>query len=186
MPVAGRRAKIMQRFLRRFASLAAALPIVLVAGPCGLKLHAQTIQIRLLNGKTGRPLVGKCVNVWVGSTQKWAVALPTDKGGVASLTLTRKDSEVDTQHQWKGCGPPGVANPVFRYESTIRINAGFVVCQPHKPDYSWLATMTFSTQRVLKSGIVSPNRCGKATAAPEPGEVILFVRPLTWWEKLKQ
>jgi hypothetical protein len=39
---------------------------------------------------------------------------------------------------------------------------------------------------VLQQGIATPNTCGKATASPEPGDLIIFVRPLTWWEKLKQ
>jgi hypothetical protein len=33
---------------------------------------------------------------------------------------------------------------------------------------------------------LTDNDCGKATASPKPGELIIFVRPLTWWEKLKQ
>jgi hypothetical protein len=44
----------------------------------------------------------------------------------------------------------------------------------------------FSTEEILQHGVATANTCGKATASPKPGEVILFVRPLTWWEKLKQ
>jgi hypothetical protein len=41
-------------------------------------------------------------------------------------------------------------------------------------------------KQVVQQGIVTANTCGKATASPKPGEVTIFVRPLTWWEQLKQ
>ncbi len=151
----------------------------------GMLLYAQTIQIKLVNGRNGSPLAGTCVNVWVGNERKDAMAIPTDENGVARLRLTDKNSEVDV-HSWKGCGSFGVTNPVVRYDNSLRINASYVSCQPHSPDYSWLAITSFSTQEVIQQGIVTPNSCGKATASPKPGEVIMFVRPLNWWEKLKQ
>jgi len=168
-----------------FTNLLAALSIVLVAGPCGLKLGAQTIRIRLLNGKNGHPLAGKCVNVWVGSERKSAMAVPTDKDGVASLELTHK-AQADTQHVWKGCGILGVIHPIVQYSDRIEINTSYVSCEPRTPDFSWLAIKAFPTKKVLQSGIVTPNSCGKAKASPQPGEIILFVRPLTFWEKMKQ
>jgi hypothetical protein len=148
-------------------------------------LYAQTIQIKLVNGRNGSPLAGTCVNVWVGNEQKDAMAIPTDENGVARLRLTDKNSEVDVHSLWKGCGFFGVTNPVVKYDNSLRINASYVLCQPHAPGYSWLALTSFSTQEVIQRGIVTPNSCGKAAASPKPGEVIMFVRPLNWWEKLK-
>jgi hypothetical protein len=46
--------------------------------------------------------------------------------------------------------------------------------------------MTFSTKEVLQKGIVMPNTCGKAMASPIPGVVVIFVRPLSWWQIFKQ
>jgi len=46
--------------------------------------------------------------------------------------------------------------------------------------------MKFSTKEVLEQGVVRANTCGNTTATPVPGEVIIFVRPLTFWEELKQ
>lgn len=159
--------------------------MVLVAGSLGMSLRAQTIRIKLVNGKNGHPLAGTCVNVWAGSERKGAMAIPTDKDGIARLRLTDKNAEVNIQNQWKGCGLFGVINPVVRYADSIRVNAGYVSCKPHTPDYSWLAMTDFSTKKVIKSGFVTPNACGKAKASPEPGDIIFFVRPLTLWEKLK-
>jgi hypothetical protein len=149
-------------------------------------LSAQVIKIKLVNGKNGRPIAGACVNVWVGSERKVAMAIPTDENGVASVYLTDKAVSMNAQNSWKACGYFGVIDPVAKYEATIRINAGYVLCQPHRPDSSWLAMSDFSTDEILQRGIVSANTCGRATRSQKAGEVILFVRPLTWWEKLKQ
>ncbi len=166
--------------------LVAAFAAILLAGPLEPGLRAQTVSIRLINGKNGHPMAHACVNVWVGKGQKAAMAIPTDKQGIARLRLTDKEAEVNTQHRWKTCGYFGVVDPVVKYADTIRVNAGYVACLPHVPDYSWLAHMTFSTEKVLQSGLVTANACGKAKAVPRPGEIVLFVRPLTWWEKLKE
>lgn len=138
-----------------------------------------------MNGRTGRVIAGTCVNVWLGNERKSAMAIPTDNDGVASLRLTDNDAEINTDH-WKGCGDFGVINPVAKFASSIRINAGYVLCQVRQPDHTWLAIQTFSTEEVLQSGVVTVNACGEANASPIPGEIVLFVRPLSWWEKLKE
>ena len=114
------------------------------------------------------------------------MAIPTDNDGVARLYLTDKDTEVNTQHYLKSCGDFAVANPIVKYADSVRINAGYALCQPHASDYSWLAIMEFSTKRILEQGMVTVNTCGKSKVTPEPGSVVIFVRPLTWWEELKE
>ncbi len=170
----------------RFTILRGAICLMFVASFCEFKLSAQTIQIKLLNGKNGRPLAGKCVNVWVGNRRKEAMAVPTDQDGIAALKLTENDAETDTRHEWKACGLLGVINPVVKYSDEIKINTSEVSCEPHTADFSWLAIKAFPTKEVLQSGIVTANTCGKTTASPEPGQIILFVRPLSFWEKMKQ
>lgn len=160
--------------------------LVLSAGSWGMSVRAQTIRVKLVNGKNGHPMENTCVNVWVGTKQKWAMAIPTDKDGVARLRITENDSEVDTGDMWKPCGTFGVRNPVVKFADHIRINAGYVLCLPDRPHYSWLATVTFSTRKIVQSGIVTANTCGKAKASPIPGEIVLFVRPLNFWEKMKE
>jgi hypothetical protein len=160
--------------------------IALLFASSGTVLHAQTIKIKFVNGKSGQPIANTCVNTWVGTGRIEAMAIPTDKDGVAWLYLTDKHTEVNTQNRPKNCGDFGVAHPVVKYADTIRVVAGYAVCQPHASDYSWLATMTFSTKQIVQRGIVTPNNCGKSTASANPGELVIFVRPRTWWEKLKQ
>ena len=162
------------------------LLVLLAFGSFWTVLCGQTVEIKLMNGKNGRPIAGACVNVWVGSERKAALAIPTDEGGVARLRLTDKDGEVDIQNRWRGCGDFGTIDPVVRYSDSLRINGGYVLCQLPTPDHSWLATMDLSMREVLGHGIATSNTCGKATASPRPGKVIIFVRLLSWWEKLKQ
>lgn len=169
-----------------FVSYVLLFLVLCVIGSSGALLYAQTIKIKLVNGRNGNPLARTCVNIWVGNEQKKAMAIPTDENGVARVRLTDKDSEVDAGRRWRECGDFGVIDPVVKYSSSVRANAGYVLCQPHAPDYSWLALTTFSTEQLIQYGIVTPNSCGKATASLKPGEAIIFVRPLNWWEKLKQ
>ena len=124
-------------------------------------VFGQTVEIKLVNGRNGHPLANSHVNVWLGAKQRDALALPTDQNGIAHLNLADNDG-------------------------SLRINVPYVLCQPHTPDYSWLAIMTFSADEVLQKGVVRPNACGKVTEPRQPGEVTIFVRPLTWWEKFKQ
>jgi hypothetical protein len=44
----------------------------------------------------------------------------------------------------------------------------------------------YSIKKILESGVSTANRCGKFEAEAKPGELIFFVRPLTWWERLSQ
>jgi hypothetical protein len=56
----------------------------------GASLFAQTLEITLVDGRNGRPMVGRSsyVNVWVGRDRKEAIAIPTDRNGIARLQLT--------------------------------------------------------------------------------------------------
>ena len=167
------------------------LPIALL-GSSGAALRAQTIEIKLVNGRNGRPIAASCVNVGVGvgvgvgNERKKTIAIPTDKDGIARLRLTDNDDEIDIRDRWKDCGLFGVINPVVKYDNVLPINVGYVLCQSRTADNSWLAITDLSTKEVLLHGVVTANTCGKAIAPPKPGEVIIFVRPLSWWEKLKQ
>jgi hypothetical protein len=162
------------------------LPILLISN--GAALSAQTLEIKLVDGRNGRPMVGSAsyVNVWVGPERKEAIAIPTDRNGVARLKLTLDTREVNIPNFSGNRGSIVVDNPIVHYDETLRINARFALCGSGGSNYSWLMSEHFSTKQVLQQGYVSPNTCGKATASSKPGQVILFVRPLSWWEKLKQ
>jgi len=152
-----------------------------------MSLAAQTLEIKLVNGRNGHPMVGASsyVNVWVGGERKEAIAIPMDDKGVARLQLTLNPKEVNIPNS-TNTGSIVVDHPVVKYDESFRINAPYVLCEPGGGNFSWLELKNFSTKEVLDHGYASANTCGKLTISPHPGEVILFVRPLTFWEKLKQ
>jgi len=76
----------------------------------GTAVRAQTIKIKLVNGKKGRPVARACVNTWVDTDQKDAMAIPIDKDGVAWLYLTDKDADMNARNQAKNCGLFGVVH----------------------------------------------------------------------------
>jgi hypothetical protein len=172
---------VRQRLLRNAAPF-----LVLVAfASLPTPLCSQTIKIKIVNGRNGRSIAGTHVNVWLGKERIWAMVIPTNKNGIASLVLTNNEGEVNVPRV-DDHGSHVVDNPVVKYDDDIGINVPFVLCQAGTPDYSWLAVRHVPTKQVVRDGIVMPNTCGKATAAVQPGEVVIFARPLTWWEKLKQ
>ena len=101
------------------------------------------------------------------------------------LQLTSNSDEVNVPKS-KSSGSIVVEHPIVRYDESLRINTPYVLCESGGSHYSWLRLESFSTKEILHHGDVSPNTCDRVTVSPHPGQVILFVRPLTWWEKLKQ
>jgi hypothetical protein len=168
-----------------FASLRLLISIFLIL--FAMSVSAQTLEIRLVDGRNGRPMVGASsyVNVWVGTERKEAIVIPTDGKGVARIQLTSNASEVNIPNS-QNSGSIVVDHPIVKYDGSFRINAPYGFCGPGGSNYSWLGLETFSTKEVLDHGYSSANTCGRVTVSPQPGQVVLFVRPLTWWEKLKQ
>lgn len=162
------------------------LPLLFLFLP-GMSLFAQTIEIKLVDGRNGRPMVGTSsyVNVWVGTARKAAIVVPTDGKGFARIQLTSNPSEVNIPNSTNS-GSNVVDHPIVKYDESLQINVPYVLCGSGGSNYSWLGLLNFSTKEILQRGYASPNTCGKITISPQPGQVILFVRPLTFWEKLKQ
>src|SRR5215475_11295261 len=78
----------------RYFGRAVSLLLLLGAALFG---NAQNIRIKLVNGRNGRPMANSFVNTWIGIERKDAIPIATDKDGVAWLSLTHKDAEVNTQ-----------------------------------------------------------------------------------------
>ena len=170
-------------FCSGFLNFLVTVLLVLPAMP----LSAQTIEIKLVDGRNGHPMVGASsyVNVWAGRERKEAIAIPTDDKGVARLQLTLNPNEENIPIS-TGHGTIVESHPVVKYDEFFRVNAPYVLCGAEEGNRSWLDLKNFSTKEVLDHGYVSANTCGKVTASPQPGQVVLFVRPLTFWEKMKQ
>jgi len=168
-----------------FGTLKFLLPLLLILS--GISLVAQTVEITLVDGRNGRPLMGASsyVNVWVGTEQKQAIVIPTDGKGVARLRLTLNPSEVNIPNSNNSLSIV-VDHPIVQYEESLGINVPYVMCVSGGSNYSWLRSEQFSMTEILRHGYASPNTCGKVSISPQPGQIVLFVRPLTLWEKLKQ
>jgi hypothetical protein len=179
MPIGHRKASICFRWLNLLVTVLLTMPT--------MSLAAQTLEIKLVDGRNGRPMIGTSayVNVWVGGERKEAIAIPTDDNGVARLQLTLNPNEENIPIS-TGHGTIVEKHPVVKYDESFRINAPYVLCGPGGGSYSWLELKNFSTKEVLDHGYASANTCGKVTVSPQPGQVVLFVRPLTFWEKMKQ
>jgi hypothetical protein len=152
---------------------------------CTTILFSQTIKVKLVNGRNGLPMSHTCVDLGIGHIDHM-LSIPTDGDGVAKFSVTDDDAEINMAKRWNECGSWGVIDPIVKHDGIFGLHIGYVLCQSGKSDYSWLARMTFSTNEVLRQGIVMQNSCSKITALPKTGEVIIFVRPLNLWEKLRQ
>ena len=140
---------------------------------------AQTLSVRLLNGRSGKPMANTYVNVWVGDQRKAAVPVLIGSNGSGALSLTDRETDVRVQ---AGSSP----STIFLYAPEVRLQVGFALCQTTRQKYSWLQITPYSTDQWTRTGIVTANTCGKAMAKPQPGVLTIFVRPLTFWEGLSE
>ncbi len=94
---------------------------LLLFASCAMPVRAQTIQVKLVDAKTGRPVAGACVGAWMkDASNRMSLYIPADKDGVAHLRLTMKDSEVDISYNPKlGCGGTGATNPIVKCSDTL-------------------------------------------------------------------
>ena len=124
------------------------------------------------------------MNVWVGKERKGAIGVSTDKKGTATVQLTH-DPHAENLPKPNKYGSFVAEQPIIKYDELLKINVPYAVCALGGSNYSWLGVMPFSTSEILEHGKSSPNTCGKATVLPKPGQLILFVRHLSWWESFK-
>lgn len=122
-----------------------------------LIVHAQNptvlIHIRLIDGRTGRPMKNEQIGLENRADYR-EISLRTDQLGIASLNISR--------------------DAVVLVHNTNR----YVNCGDER---GGLVHNDFKVSEILSIGVVQaimqPNLCGKASGVPKPGELILFVRP---------
>lgn len=121
--------------------------------------RGQTISVQFLNGKTGKSIKkGTHVSAFLDGTSGRRLDLYTDRDGVVSFDDAG----------------------VLRYEVTA---IGFIPCdvQPlgsHAPVYE--------VDETKNVGIVSDNGCSHSHNDKKiPGRLIIFVKPASWWQLLK-
>jgi hypothetical protein len=88
----------------------------------GASLFAQTLEIKLVDGRNGRPMVGSSsyVNIWVGNQRKEAIAIPADGKGIARMQLTLNSDEVNIPNS-KNSGSIVLEHPIVMYDDSFRM-----------------------------------------------------------------
>jgi hypothetical protein len=185
----------MKRKIPFVTHFGAVLQFVLVCLFLPFSLHGQEIHITVLDGRNGKAMTSDCVNVWIGSSGDPTLVAPTNNDGTAVLHF-RDDQVAADAVSTRACRNVAVTGPqpFPRDADTISVaSSSYVTCQeygkltPEQPAASNILKQirpSYSIEKILASGISAANTCGKVRREPKPGQVILFVRPLTWREKL--
>jgi hypothetical protein len=130
---------------------------------------AQQITVKLLDGRSGRTLKNQIVDICLAEK---TFGMPTQ--------TVRTNTE-------------GIAFVPIPAQQTFFVIAGesLVDCRMRvrygkaaMDDANSYKEEVYRFADVLAHGAVGANKCGKATAQPLPGQLVLFARPPHWWEKV--
>jgi hypothetical protein len=190
---------------RRVSAPPASLPypfcrLLLVAALVGFLvpvLHAQEIQIKVLNARNGKTITNECLNVWLGPTYRENLIAPTNSEGIVILHLERNEIRADTvsPHACDGLATVGPKLLRSGVDSVIISGDYYVPCQEYgkpsqgealKPSLNDTQVPSYSIKTILESGVASSNTCGKIRAEAKPGELVFFMRPRAFWERLRE
>ena len=149
--------------------------ILFAVAPIGLLAQTATIHIRVLDGRTGKNLPGMKLAF---------VDYHNDRDGSTDADLNgRKIVETSADGDSYSANPN--AHGVLVFDG---LGSGvWVPCTRQKLYDS--DTRTYGSEHlypvstIVASGLVASNNCSGRTATAKPGELIVFVRPATWWEK---
>lgn len=125
---------------------------------CVPSLMGQSITVRVLNARSGRPLARQSVMIsWPDTSDKTVVNLGPD--GTGKLDLAGRSQFGMLPGPKSDKEPNSIAYIDCNNFSTVRVDD------------------------VLSRGLVSANLCSsKVSAKVKPGEVVFWGVPLHWWE----
>lgn len=149
--------------------------ILFAIAPIRLLAQPATIHVRVLDGRTGTNLSGMNLAFVDYDTDPDGSTHADLNGRMTVKTTAHGDSyianpDADGVLVFNGLGS-GVWTPCTRqklYDSETRT---------YGSDY------LYPVPTIVASGLVASNNCGRRTTTADPGELIIFVRPATWWEK---
>jgi hypothetical protein len=150
--------------------------ILFAVGRIGLLAQTATIHVRVLDGRTGQNLSGMNLAFVDYHTDRDGSTHPDLNGRMTVRTSVDGDSYIANPDAhgvlvFAGLGN-GVWTPCTRqklYDSDTRIYG---------------SENLYPVSTIVGSGLVAINSCSRRTATAKPGELIIFVRPATWWESL--
>jgi hypothetical protein len=168
--------------------------LVLVCGhPVTGAAVPQEIHVRLIDIETGKPVKGEKVELTAGKGKEVA-SKPIPPRGVIPMS-TVPESRVVMPTSIDGVARFHVPAPVSRdisEVSLIRLQAPVYGQSGESLRYfSCSYENWFRTEEVLRYGVVARKTMGclitKALVEVEatPGEIVIFVHHITWWERVK-
>jgi len=123
-------------------------------------VQAQTLTVRLLNAKSGKPMRKQNITFQWDKDFKSTVVFIPDSG------LAQVEVPAGTKSFWMHPGP--------------RLGK-----EPDRIAYSSCTEQTSNlipVADVLAKGVVPANVCGRQSIAPRPGEVVFWALPLPFWK----
>jgi hypothetical protein len=150
--------------------------ILFAVAPIGLLAQTATIHIRVLDGRTGKNLSGMNLTFVDYHNDRDGSTHPDLNGRMIVKTSADGDSYV--------ANPDAHGVLVF---NVLGSSGAWIPCTRQKLYDS--NTRTYGSEHlypvstIVASGLVANNNCSKRTATAKPGELIVFLRPPTWWEK---
>ena len=118
-----------------------------------------TIHIKLMNGRTGKPMKNQQVGLQDRATHG-DINVHTNEVGIASLRISKNTT-------------------ILTYNTEGYVNCG--------DEAGGLVHNDFKVSQIVSTGIAQPisqpNRCKKTSTVAEPGDLVLFVRPWGLLEK---
>jgi len=161
----------------------------------GLSLHAQDVRIRVLNGRNGRPITNECVNVSLGSWHGGDLIAPTNADGVVVLHFGngQVSAEGASPHACNGTAslgpklvPKGVKTIAITSDDYVDCQEWARVVPGESPQEALNRAPSYPISEIVQSGLAAGNRCGKSRAEAKPGELIFFVRPRGFLERMRE
>lgn len=119
---------------------------------------AQSVTVRLVNGRNGKPVVKTRVGI----------SFPEQPGKAALELITNRQGEV----MFEATGAR-----VFGVSPVLYVNCGDQSPGAPQPKYS--------VKEVLGTGVLTRNNCGHLNPEPLRGRLLYFVRPVSGWELFK-
>lgn len=150
--------------------------ILFAVAPIGLLAQTALIHIRVLDGRTGKNLSGMNLTFVDYHADRDGSTHADLNGRMVVKTSADGDSYVANPDAhgvlvFNGLGRNGAWTPCTRqklYDSDTR---------------TYGSEHLYPVSTIVASGLVANNNCSRRTATAKPGELIIFVRPPTWWEK---
>jgi hypothetical protein len=128
--------------------------------PKSTEIKSLSITIRILNGKTGKPVTDELPNIWFDDA-KDATNIPTNAKGEISLPI----------------GTPEPQNIRF-------LPNHYVDCRYAKDRVGGMR-LKMPLAEIVSKGVVAGNLCGKQHIDPTPGVLVMYVRKRTLMEGMR-